>query len=104
MATATATSQAAGVNEFASGSFTSDGTACVVTLGFTARYVKCFNSTDTIYWEKVEGMAAANCAKMTSSTLSIDTGSAILINTDKTITLSTTLVGTSKAISWIAMA
>jgi len=104
MATVTATSKSSGVDNFSSGSFTSDNTATVVTLGFKARWVKVVNSTDVIVWEKVEGMAAANSIKtVTAGTTTIDTGSAILINTDGTITISATAVGSSKAISWVAL-
>lgn len=113
MATTTkgATSQALGINNFASGSFTSDGNDYIVTLGFKPRWVKVVNSTDTIIWEKIEGMAAANSIKTLAGTTgandtvttSIDTGSAILINADGTISLSATLADTAKAISWIAM-
>lgn len=103
MATVNATSRSAGVVNFASGSFTSDNTATVVNLGFTPRWVKVINSTDVIVWEKIEGMAAANSVKtVTAGTTTVDTGSAILINTDGTITLSSTAVGSSKAISWVA--
>ncbi len=105
MATVTATSRSASIINFASGSFTSDNTATVVTLGFIPRWVKVINSTDTIVWEKIEGMAAANSVKtVTAGTTTIDTGSAILINSDGTITLSQTAVGNSKAISWVALA
>lgn len=100
-----ATSQSASISNFASGSFTSDGTAAVVTLGFKPRWVKVVNTTDVIVWEKIEGMAAANAVKtVTAGTTTIDTGSAILINTDGTITISATAAGTAKAISWVAKA
>lgn len=103
MATVSATSKAAGVLGFSSGSFTSDNTATTVTLGFVPRWVKVVNTTDVIVWEKIEGMAAANSIKtVTAGTTTVDTGSAILINTDGTITLSSTAVGSSKAISWVA--
>lgn len=104
MATVSATSQAASIMNFASGSFTSDNTATTVTLGFKPRWVKVVNTTDVIVWEKIEGMAAANSIKVvTAGTTTIDTGSAILINADGTITLSQTAVGNSKAISWVAI-
>lgn len=106
MASVTPSAQAAGVGNFASGSFTSDNTATTVTLGFVPRRFFVVNSTDNITWEKIAGMAASDCVKMTSSAQSIDTGSAILINTgattNGTVTLSTTLVGNSKAIAWTA--
>ena len=106
MATDTPTSVSAGVVNFATGSFTSDNTATTLTIGFVPRAIKVVNSTDTIVWEKIEGMAAANCTKVTSTTLSVETSSDILINTGVlttgTVTLSQTLVGSSKAIAWAA--
>lgn len=104
MANVSATTQNAGVSNFASGSFTSDNTVTIVALGFTARSVRVVNTTDVIVWEKIQGMAAANSVKTVSNgTTTIDTGSAILINTDNTITLAAATVGATKAISWVAM-
>ena len=105
MALVSATSRGAGINNLATGSFTSDNTATTISLGFKPVWVKVINSTDTIVWEKLEGLAAANSVKTVGAgTTTIDTGSAILINADGTVTLSATAVGNSKAISWIAMA
>jgi hypothetical protein len=49
-------------------------------------------------------MAAANCIKTVGSAgvTTLDTNSAILINTDGTVTLSATLVGNAKAIKGFA--
>lgn len=104
MATVTPTSHSAGIVNFASGSFISDNSVTVVTLGFTPRWIKVVNSTDNIQWEKIEGMPAANSVKTVGGTVAItqDTGSAITINTDGTISLSAATVGTAKAISWVA--
>lgn len=103
MATVTATSRSAGVVNFASGSFTSDNSITVVTLGFTPRWIKVVNTTDVIVWEKIEGMPAANSVKtVTAGTTTMDAGSAITINTDGTISLSAAAVGNAKAISWVA--
>lgn len=98
-----------GVVNTAAGSFTSDGGAATVTLGFVPIHVFVVNSTDVITWEKITGMAAADSVKTVAGTTgandtvttTIDTGSAILINTDGTVTLSSTLCGTSKAIAWM---
>lgn len=102
----TPVSQAAGISEFASGKFTSDGTAAVVTLGFVPRYIQIFNETDVITWEKFEGQADANSHKIVAAgTKTTDTGSAIVISsTNRTFTLSTTVCGTSKTIYWTACA
>lgn len=104
MATVTATSTAAGVSNFASGSFTSDNSITVVTLGFKPRWIKVVNTTDVIVWEKIEGMPAANSIKtVTAGTTTMDAGGAITINTDGTISLSAAAVGNAKAISWVAL-
>lgn len=92
-----------GILNRASGAFTSDGNDTVITLGFVPKWVKVVNSTDAIVWEKIYGMAAANSVKIIDTTMSIDTGSAIVIGTDGTFTLEAATVGTSKAIAWIAM-
>lgn len=102
MATVTATSQSDSIVNFASGSFTSDNTATTVTCGFTPRWVKVINSTDTIVWEKIEGMAAANTVKtVTAGTTTVDTGSAITLG-ENGFVLTATAVGSAKAISWVA--
>jgi hypothetical protein len=55
--------------------------------------IRVINETDVILWEKIDPMAAANCLKTVGSTgvTTLDTGSAIVINTDGTVTLSATL-------------
>ena len=58
MATDTATSQSNGVVNFATGSFTGDGNATEVTLGFVPRRVELVNVTDRISQLWQEGMAA----------------------------------------------
>lgn len=103
MATVTATSISAGIVNFASGSFTSDNSITVVTLGFTPRWIKVVNTTDVIVWEKIEGMPAANSIKtVTAGTTTMDAGGAITINANGTISLSAAAVGSAKAISWVA--
>jgi hypothetical protein len=74
-----------------------------------SRWVSCrlqvevVNETDVILWDKIDPMAAANCIKtVAAGTTTLDTGSAIVINTDGTVTLSATLVGNAKAIKFIA--
>ena len=108
MATSNPTTQAGGVPNFASGSITSDNTAITVNLGFVPRWVKVVNTTDVIVWEKIEGMSATHSIKtVTAGTTTIDTGSAILINTAATtkgtITISATAAGNAKAISYVAI-
>ncbi len=58
MATDTATSNSQGIVNMATGSFTGDGAATAVTLGFLPRYVELINVTDRISQTWVEGMAA----------------------------------------------
>lgn len=96
-----------GVVNLTTGNFTSDGSDIVINLGFQPRRISVLNSTDTILWGKQVGMAAANCTKITSTTLSVETSSDILFNQANvgdpvwTVSLSSTLCGTSKAISFV---
>lgn len=104
MVAVAAVNQAAGISEFASGKFTSDGTVATVTVGFLARYVTVYNETDVISWEKYEGQASTASHKTVAvGTKTADATSAIVINTDnKTLTFSTGLCGTGKVIYWQA--
>lgn len=105
MATITITPKdtSAGRSNVASGTFTSDNTATTINIGFKARWVKVFNATDVIVWEKTGSMADANSIKtVTAGTTTVDATSAIVIS-DGYITLPATTVGNAKAIHWIAM-
>ena len=103
MATGTVTSRSAGISNFASGSLTGDATSTTITLGFTPRWVKVFNATDAIMWERVEGMGATITFKtVTAGTTTADTGTAISWS-GGVITLSATVAANAKAISWVAM-
>lgn len=104
MATVTLSAKQFGVPQSVCGSFTSDNNAQTLTLGFIPSAIFVINETDTIRWDKWRSMTAANCIKTTSTTQSVETSSDILINTDGTVTLSATLVGSSKAIKFFAMA
>lgn len=101
--TLSAKDSSAGRANMASGSLTSDNTAVNVKLGFKPRFVKVYNATDTIIWEKTGTMAAAAAIKVvTAGTTTVDTGSAIVIGEDG-FTISATAAGNSKALHWIAM-
>lgn len=103
MATVTIASRADGVVNAACGSFTSDGAAQALVLGFLPNHIQIVNETDTILWEKWSPMVAANCIKQVGAgTTTIDATSQILFNADQTVTLGTTLVGTAKAIKFRA--
>lgn len=101
------TARSAGIVNTISGTITSSGSAAAATisLGFVPRKVKVIDITGVIIWEKLADMAASNTIKtVTAGTTTVDTGSAIVINSDGTITLSSTLCGTGKTIVWTAEA
>lgn len=100
--TQTITARSGGVVNTACGKFTSDGSAQTLTLGFVPSLVKVFNETDAIVWEGIRGMSSTIATKILTAGTTADTGSAIVINTDGTVTLSSTLCGTSKVIVWYA--
>lgn len=97
-----ATSNAASVVNFATGTFTGDGTAIDVVLGFTPRHIRVVNVTDVEAWDKFESMSAAQSLKtVTAGTTTIDTGSAIVI-TERGFTLLAAEFGTSDVVHWAA--
>lgn len=105
MATVTYTARSGGVVNSVVGSFTSDNAAQTLTLGFKPNYVKIINETDVIAWEVFASSSSTKVLKLTNApALTVDTGSAIVINSDGTVTLSSTLVGNSKVITFFACA
>lgn len=102
---ATATSNSMGITNIATGSFTGAGAQVEVDVGFKPRYIKIVDETNVITWEKVEGMAAANSVKtVTAGTTTVDTGSAILIDSDENgFTVSATLAANAATIVWMAI-
>lgn len=99
--TVSASARSGGVINSASGGFTSDGNITILNLGFAPSMVRVINETDAIIWDKLGGEAAANCMK-TDTAVALSTSSDIVINSDGTVSLSATVVGTSKAIRWYA--
>lgn len=110
MATDAADKQAQGITNFATGTTTGAGAAVDVTLGFKPRYVRIFNETDVILWEKFDGQVDANTVKqVTAGTTTKDTGSAIVImggnvdgDTYRGFQMSATLAASGKALVWVA--
>lgn len=91
-----------GVARFASGNFTSDGTAATVSLGFRPRYVMVFNKTTATKLEKVDGMAAANAIQtVTAGTLTLATGSLIVIE-DSDFIIADAALAASDTVAWVA--
>lgn len=79
MATDTATSQTNGITNMACGSFTGDGTATSVTLGFVPRRVHLINATDRIQQIWQEGLAATQTINIIADgTATLNTGSLIV--------------------------
>jgi len=103
MATVAATSQAQGICNFASGGFTGDGTITTITLGFKPRFFKIFNQTDTVIYEKFEGMVAANSIKITGVPAVTNDASAITLDAAGTVTVPAAIAISAKVFSWIAM-
>lgn len=103
MATVTLSKRADSIVNVVTGSFTSDNAAQTLTLGFNPLHIIVFNETDAMKWEKFDPMVAANSIKtVTAGTQTTDTNSQILFNGDGTVTLGATLVGSAKAIKFIA--
>lgn len=105
MATVTISKRGDGVVNVATASWTGDAAVQTITLGFVPYQVVIFNETDVIRWEKFDPMAAANCIKVVAAgTMTLDATSAIVINTDGTLTLTAGLNASAKALKLIARA
>ena len=103
MATDTATSQSMGVVNFATGSFTGDGTATTVTLGFKPRRVHLINMTDRIEQVWQEGMAATNTLNRDAAGAgTLNTGTLISVPTEKTFLIAAAAAVNAKAYVWSA--
>jgi len=99
------TSRSAGIPNSVSGTIVSSGSAAAATisLGFVPARVKIIDISGVIVWEKFADMAATDTVKtVTAGTTTIDTTSAIVINSDGSITLSSGLCGTGKTLVWNA--
>lgn len=89
MATVTISKRSDGIANSATASWTGDGAIQTVTLGFQPTHVVLYNETGVIKWEKFDPMVAANSIKtVTAGTTTTDTTSAIVINSDGTLTIS----------------
>jgi hypothetical protein len=103
MSTVTNSKRADGIVNVLTASWTGDAAAQTITLGFVPTQVTIVNETDVIVWTKIDPMAAANCIKVVAAgTMTLDATSAIVINTDGTLTLSAGLNATGKALKLVA--
>jgi hypothetical protein len=84
-----ATRKGDGIVRIQDGAFTGDGTVVTVNLGFVPSEFILINQTDVVTFQKLRGMAAANCIKVIAAgTMTLDTSSAVVINADGTVTIS----------------
>jgi hypothetical protein len=103
MATVTISKRADGIVNVVTASWTGDAAAQTITCGFVPLHVIIYNETDAIRWEKFDPMVAANSIKtVTAGTTTTDATSAIVINSDGTLTLSAGLNASAKALKLIA--
>lgn len=101
MTASSPTKNSGGVVNNASGTVTGAAAAVTITLGFIPQSVEVYNETDVILWKKFPTQAAANCIKIVATAvMTNDTGSAIVINTDGTVTLSATLAASGKVLHY----
>lgn len=105
MATVTTVARSGGVVNSWTANFTSDGSAQTLVPGFKPNVIEVWNETDATIWRWSSASSATKSMKqVTGGTLTTDTGSAIVVNSDNTVTLSATLVGTSKVCVVVAYA
>jgi len=110
MTQVTTTQQADGVVNMTNGRLTGAGAAVDVQLGFRPRFVRIFNETDVILWEKYVSQPDTDSMKQVAAgTTTKDTTSAIIIrggaaNNDsfRGFTLSAALAASGKVLHWTA--
>jgi hypothetical protein len=99
----TPTRRGDGIVRSQDGAFVGDGTAAVINLGFIPSFFLLINQTDVITYEKLRGMAAANCIKVVAAgTMTLDTGAVITIGTDGTVTISAAANVAAKSFVFLA--
>jgi len=77
-----------GVARATNATWTGDGTAGTVKLGFNPNMLTLVNETDASIYTKYGTQAAANCIKtVTAGTTTVDTTSQVLFNGDGTVTI-----------------
>lgn len=97
------TKKGEGIARGSTGSYTGDGTAAVISLGFNPARFELVNSTDATVYTKINGMAANACVKqVTAGTLTIDATSQILFNGDGTVTIAAATNVNAKAFAFFA--
>jgi len=94
-----------GIANISAGGFTGAGAIVTLNLGFVPTKVEVYNFTGVIKWEKHIDMAASSSIKtVTAGTMTSDATSAIVINSDGTVTLSAALCVNAQVITWVAFA
>lgn len=96
-----------GVKNVAHGSLTGAGAAATLNLGFIPSVVEVVDASDVITWKKFNSMPATLTAKITGvtgATLTADANSQIVINSDGTVTLGSTLAASGNDLYWSAFA
>jgi hypothetical protein len=99
----TPTRRGDGIVRCQDGSFTGDGTAVTINLGFIPTFFQLINLTDAVVWEKLRGMGATQSLKVvTAGTTTVDTTSAIVLNNDGTVTISAAANVSAKSFVFVA--
>lgn len=103
MAVVTIKSRGDGIVNAVSGSFTGDGAAQIINLGFNPIQLVLFNETDVVRFDKLDTQLAANSIKVIAAgTMTLDAGSAIVFNGDNTVTISAATSIAAKAFKFFA--
>lgn len=94
MSTATFSFQSDGVLREVIATITADGNALTLNVGFQPRKIRLYDPASVIIWEWVQGLAAGDTFKQTSSALTLDTGSAIVVTSKDTENAAAIAAGT----------
>jgi len=98
-----ATSQSGGKANIATGSFTSDGNAVDIELGFNPRYIKVFDMDAVTTHEFCEGMPDTETIKtVTGGSMTVETGSIIVPDVNG-FTIAAAEMTDTNVVVWVAM-
>lgn len=69
-----------GVIRYAIAQIAATGAALMINVGFQPRKVRLYDPTSVLIWEWVQGMPLTDTFKFATGAMTVDTGSAIVVN------------------------
>jgi hypothetical protein len=87
MSTASVSYKTDGITRGMIATITATGAALAIPLGFQPRRIRLYDPASVIVWEWVQGMPATDSFKFATGALTLDTGSAIVVQSKDSETI-----------------